>query len=274
MHLNARKFLSNLVPQCLRTFCNGLLRFTRNDGQFTVHHSQSTQTAFTLAETLIVIGIIGVVAALTLPNLNHATGDKEKVTKVKKIYSALTDAFERAQVVYGPYDEWYKDLSTVAEMNERFAKRVTEFMKVSKDCGFDEGCFSSAPLIWSNAVEEENYLDSLKSIKTYMLTLSDGVSLGFFSSQKIKVDIDGPNKGKNQEGFDIFDFTIYKNSLIPSFKLDGSTCHAESHCLSSYLTSWVIENGNMDYLKATESDEGFTCPNGKVLDWTSNTSCN
>ena len=46
--------------------------------------------AFTLAEVLIVIGIIGVVAALTLPNLNHATGDKEKVTKVKKIYCIHT----------------------------------------------------------------------------------------------------------------------------------------------------------------------------------------
>lgn len=40
--------------------------------------------AFTLAETLIVMGIIGVVAALTLPNLNSSTGDKEKVVKVKK----------------------------------------------------------------------------------------------------------------------------------------------------------------------------------------------
>ena len=44
---------------------------------------------FTLAEVLIVIGIIGVVAALTLPNLNHATGDKERITKVKKIYSKI-----------------------------------------------------------------------------------------------------------------------------------------------------------------------------------------
>ena len=43
--------------------------------------------AFTLAETLIVMGIIGVVAALTLPNLNSSTGDKEKVAKVKKVYS-------------------------------------------------------------------------------------------------------------------------------------------------------------------------------------------
>ena len=40
--------------------------------------------AFTLAETLIVIGVIGIVSALTLPNLNSSTGDKEKVDKVQK----------------------------------------------------------------------------------------------------------------------------------------------------------------------------------------------
>ena len=41
--------------------------------QFTTHSSQFTNFAFTLAETLIVMGIIGVVAALTLPNLNSST---------------------------------------------------------------------------------------------------------------------------------------------------------------------------------------------------------
>ena len=45
------------------------------------------------------MGIIGVVAALTLPNLNSSTGDKEKVAKVKKIYSNLNDAFGRAEAV-------------------------------------------------------------------------------------------------------------------------------------------------------------------------------
>ena len=35
--------------------------------------------AFTLAETLIVMGIIGVVAALTIPNLNDAIGRSEAV---------------------------------------------------------------------------------------------------------------------------------------------------------------------------------------------------
>ena len=37
--------------------------------------------AFTLAETLVVMGIIGVVAALTIPNLNQATGEKEIVAR-------------------------------------------------------------------------------------------------------------------------------------------------------------------------------------------------
>ncbi len=52
--------------------------------------------AFTLAETLIVMGVIGIVSALTLPNLNSSTGNKEVVAKVKKIYQNLNDAFGRA----------------------------------------------------------------------------------------------------------------------------------------------------------------------------------
>lgn len=94
--------------------------------------------AFTLAETLIVMGIIGVVAALTIPNLNSSTGEKEKVAKVKKIYSNLEDAFGRAMVVYGPVDEWFiNDSNSTAQMT-RFAERITEFMKVSKNCKFED----------------------------------------------------------------------------------------------------------------------------------------
>ncbi len=50
--------------------------------------------AFTLAETLIVMGIIGVVAALTIPNLNSSTNGLEQVTKIKKTYAELSEAFD------------------------------------------------------------------------------------------------------------------------------------------------------------------------------------
>ena len=236
--------------------------------------------AFTLAETLIVIGIIGVVAALTLPNLNHATGDKEKVTKVKKIYASLTDAIDRAQAVYGDFDTWFNDLSTGAEANERFAKRVTEFMKVSKDCGLSEGCFSSSPSLFLDGVEiNDNMLESFQTDKIYMVMLSDGVSLAFdarYGSGRavIRVDIDGPNKGKNQDGVDKFNFSIYReiyndigiyqiNQLLPSsppLYWTGSLDKGDGYTQNE--TAWVIENGNLDYLKCLSE-----------LNWETQTSC-
>ena len=56
--------------------------------------------AFTLAEVLITLGIIGVVAAMTLPALINNHRDKELVTRVRKTYSALNQALELAQAHY------------------------------------------------------------------------------------------------------------------------------------------------------------------------------
>jgi len=68
------------------------------------------------------MGIIGVVAALTLPNLNSSTANKEKVVKLQKIYSNLQDAFGRATAVYGPTDEWCTGLTSDA-CHKRYFER-------------------------------------------------------------------------------------------------------------------------------------------------------
>ena len=264
MHFNAREPLSALI-QCLRAFCNGLLRFTRNDGLFTTHHSRLTQTAFTLAETLIVIGIIGVVAALTLPNLNHATGNKEAITKVKKIYSALNDAYDRAHVVYGDADGWAANTHCNEEDNiscdELFANRISEFMKVSKKEGTEvylaDGIALSIGGLGSRGHSE--YYQGLEYLGS------------------IWVDIDGPNKGKNEAGKDNFRFDILNQGIYPDglvfYDADEETnqeklvniCFGQGYC-----TKWVLDNDNMDYLKA---DETGKCPDGTQLSWTV-TSCN
>ena len=94
--------------------------------------------AFTLAETLVVMGIIGVVAALTLPNLNNSTGDKEKIVKFRKIFQNLEDAFGRARSVYGPIATWTKagninGAPTDALSGQSVGDRLTEFIKVQKN---------------------------------------------------------------------------------------------------------------------------------------------
>ena len=208
------------------------------------------------------MGIIGVVAALTLPNLNSSTGDKEKVAKVKKIYSNLEDAYGRATAVYGPIDEWFKNDTTAEQKNKRFGERMTEFMKVSKTCGTSAGCFSSAPLLLFDGQQEySNDLSNLQSYKFYMYILADGTSIAFNHQHLclfISIDIDGPNKGKNQDGVDRFGFFIIDGELSPG----GMSSLTGAFDDSYDIYWWVIQNDNMDYLKCASE-----------LNWQTKTSC-
>ncbi len=68
-----------------------------------------TNKAFTLAEVLITLGIIGVVAALTLPTLISNHRQKEVVTKLEKIYTVMNQAVLLAEVENGDLADWYPD---------------------------------------------------------------------------------------------------------------------------------------------------------------------
>ncbi len=251
--------------------------------------------AFTLAETLIVMGVIGIVAALTIPNLNNSTGDMEKVTRLKNVYSELNEAYGRAVAKYGPIGTW-KNTCTVSSQQECFANRLMYFMKVSKVCGTARsGCFNN---VYRNEGPKSSYVsgDCLDyGNPSYSFLLPNGVAVEICGNGrnadidltcnntvnniktcgKIAVDIDGKNKGKNKAGIDYFSFSIMKDSIIPQGATNdgyGGT-NAGSYCIGnlfvmSTCTAWVIENGNLDYLIAKEDGSGkLTCPNGKVLGW-------
>ena len=56
--------------------------------------------AFILAEVLIILGIIGVVAALTLPSIVAHYKEKVLVTQVQKAYSEMQNALKLYSVLY------------------------------------------------------------------------------------------------------------------------------------------------------------------------------
>ena len=62
--------------------------------------------AFTLAEVLITLGIIGIVAAMTIPSLVQDYREKAQVTRVKKFYSVFSQAYTMALQDNGPFDTW------------------------------------------------------------------------------------------------------------------------------------------------------------------------
>ena len=270
------KFISRSeVIQKIISTIGKILKQVRNDTIQLLNFSIIKRTfAFTLAETLIVMGIIGVVAALTLPNLNSSTGNKEKVAKVKKIYSNIEDALGRAQAVYGPLDEWCQNINNPVDCNKKVGERITEFMKISKNCGLEtyKGCFANKQY-YMNKSDYDDGEDTFGY--NYKVILADGTSLTTYTGNGINyylyVDIDGPNKGDNTYNKDIFSFDIIHNTLSPSGTDVYSGDYSTFHCNSTTIcTAWVIQNGNMDYLKVGSDNK---CPDGTKLNWTTKTTC-
>lgn len=58
---------------------------------------RNTIKAFTLAEVLITLGIIGVVAAMTLPTLINSYKKQQTVTHLQKVYTSLNQALRLAR---------------------------------------------------------------------------------------------------------------------------------------------------------------------------------
>ena len=71
-------------------------------------HFLLKQTAFTLAEVLITLGIIGVVAAMTMPSLIAHHRKVATASKLKKFYSTMEQAIRFGEAEYGDSNEWVK----------------------------------------------------------------------------------------------------------------------------------------------------------------------
>ncbi len=71
---------------------------------FTLHLSLKQRVAFTLAEVLITLGVIGVVAALTMPSLIANYQKKVLVTQIKKTYATLNEGFRQIMTSQGCTD--------------------------------------------------------------------------------------------------------------------------------------------------------------------------
>ena len=76
------------------------------DNDMIHHYHNSNKKGFTLAEVLITLGIIGVVAALTMPALIANHRNKVTETKLAKFYSVMNQAMRLAEVEYGDAASW------------------------------------------------------------------------------------------------------------------------------------------------------------------------
>ena len=109
-----------------------------------------TRHAFTMAEVLITLGIIGIVAAMTLPAVMGKYQKKVTVEKLKKFYSVITNAARLSEYENGEMADWeFPKQGYDANMNTFFRRYYMPYLKDAKECN-SPNCFT-----------KENY--SLKS---------------------------------------------------------------------------------------------------------------
>lgn len=222
----------------------------------TSHHSLK-KAAFTLAEVLITLGIIGVVAAMTMPSLIQNYQEKATVTKLKKCYSLVSQAYVSILNDEGGSDTL--QAGDDLEMMEKFGK----YLKYQKTCGRNKGCFPNVTYksVTGNGYSkwEDDTTDRSRAI------LTDGTLIMFNKSAmrvgeenylyaQIYVDING-FKGPNQLGKDFFYFYINPEKIVPGGakaleeKNEGQKFTKNCIQQNGYAcAAWVIYNENMDYL--------------------------
>ena len=195
------------------------------------------RAAFTLAEVLITLGIIGVVAAVTIPMLVANYQNMQRVVQLKKIYSEFANATK--QVV----DDNSGSLLRVFVLGGyNPISAYSPYLRINKTCtlgnanGTDK-CFHSA-FKFLNGVAYP-FMATLSPRSTGYI-LDNGMLVLFYGNggttnctvdglpdvcNIVTIDINGW-KQPNTMGLDIFSFYLTNNSLVPSSKkyLPTHTC--------------------------------------------------
>lgn len=97
-----------------------------------LHHNK-LKNGFTLAEVLITLGIIGVVAALTLPTLIAHYQEKVLVTAAKKDYSIIINALN-SWLIKNETPGDYKAFWLMSDSNEKLIEELSKELKYVKLC--------------------------------------------------------------------------------------------------------------------------------------------
>lgn len=207
--------------------------------------------AFTLAEILIVMAIIGTVAVATIPNLVDSYKEERDIAKLRGVYHDLEVALAKSVAEYGPLEAWNSNSKTRVKI-------LTKYLKATP-CG----------TVINNSCYPSNVFGNNASFYKYELENGVGISVTFrLNIFTLMVALDGA-KGKNVIGKNIFRIGYStENGIYPyGNKMDREDNGAFKTLTSNnnsigYTTNWAITNGNMDYLKCASK-----------LNWTNQTSC-
>ena len=220
---------------------------------------------FTLAEVLITLGIIGVVAAMTLPSVITNSRNKQLEVGLKKSYSVISQALNQYQAETG-------ERITFENQGIHTLKPILmKYFKTVQDCGFGTDV-NKACIPNKYYLPEEDKADA-RGYRTYdgkaeinmgafddgQFVLNDG-SLILIQNDPISstlllisVDVNGYNKKPNRLGHDLFVFQIDNKGTLLPMGVKGTAYPSNSvHC--SISSSNAMNGAGCTYNALTDKD--------------------
>ena len=191
---------------------------------------------FTLAEVLITLVIIGVIAAMTIPTLMNKTNNQEYVSKLKKTYSTLSQATNK---IISDEGNPRADIGGWATSGEAVFNMYKKYLRVTKECPVGTTCFDGSYKQFNG--NSAKWFHNAR----YSLVLEDGSMISFAENagtssdcsassagstnicQTITVDVNG-EKGPNFAGRDAFTFVLKEHGLYPMGCDTGGSCTKSS----------------------------------------------
>lgn len=197
--------------------------------------------AFTLAEVLITLGIIGVVAAMTMPTLINNTRNKELEAALKKNASVINQAMLRLA-----NDEGI-DINFAMFGYRQIKDKIKPYFNVIKDCGYGTEVSSCVPSDSYGGNADSGVSATYKNysktgnvnagfLDDGQLLLSDGALIliqndydSNTSAKMITIDVNGYQKRPNAWGHDLFTFEITQNGIKPMGAY-GTSYDEDTYC--------------------------------------------
>lgn len=174
--------------------------------------------AFTLAEVLITLGIIGVVAAMTIPTLIQSTQERELKVAWKKVYSTFSQAY--LTMKYEDTIDW----TSRKAMKDSFKP----YFKIIADCDIaGDTCWRSDATLRTRNLSNTAYAFDFSTGYPGIVT-ADGIDIIFSIDSAVKgwimVDVNG-NKKPNVLGKDVFGMRFTPEKSFPFTQAEMGTCN-------------------------------------------------
>lgn len=209
--------------------------------------------AFTLAETLITLVIIGVIAAITVPTLWADYQEKERIAKIRKMYSALSNAMYLVNVNGGSPDLLGVRDDNMPDLTQWFDNYIrNKLLHMKEACYNKKGCWAADGVKMMN---KGNHPYNNKGVgwghAVISVVLTDGsfVCIDPLANGNInhyyKVKVNNPSgaglvitfdingaKGPNTLGKDVFISVFTNKGYVPAYK-DATKEQIEQDCSPS-----------------------------------------